>query len=76
MGEKKGSIVGLIEAMCSAVRTWHGPAGFGMTITSSRQLVVAMFGRSTDCKILFTSLKLVATHATVTMVDTSMRADE
>src|SRR5258707_13699571 len=57
MGEKKGSTIGFIVAVCSAVRTRRGPAGFGMTITSGRRLVVPRFGPSTDNKIPFTGLK-------------------
>jgi hypothetical protein len=58
IGEKKGSTIGLTAAVWSAVRTRRGPAGFGMTITSGKRLVVPRLGPSTDCIIPFTSLKL------------------
>lgn len=46
MGEKNGSTVGLVAAVCRAVNTRLGPAGLGMTITSGIRRMGAPLGPS------------------------------
>ena len=57
MGEKKGSTMGLVTAVCRAVRMRRGPAGLGTTMTSGNR-VQEFPGIIIDWIASFTSLKL------------------
>ena len=49
VGTKNGSTIGLVAAVCSAVKKRRGPAGLGMTMTSGiRPPLLPVVGVSTD----------------------------